>query len=347
MTFYVGWDLGGAHLKAALVQAGRVKAVWQIACPLWRGLDHLDQAITSVLKGLPDHCIHGLTMTGEMVDLFDNRSVGVRILLDAFSAKVGGNIFLFVSGKFIPLSFFLKKPKPQKLASNNWQITKHYLTTKEKTALCIDIGSTTCDLIPINERKTNYQGHNDHTRLQYSELLYIGVVRTPLLALAKVVPFNGKWVPLIAEHFATTGDIYRILGLLPNYADQAETTDGKPKTKAASMQRLARMIGLDKEAAPEDAWHKLARYFYEIQLQHLTRACLYQLSRRFPRQPILVGAGVGRFLVKTVAQRLELPYQDFGNYLLEDCPKSQFSAADCAPAVALAYLLETHLETVA
>lgn len=343
MTFYVGWDLGGAHLKIALVHAGRVKAVRQIACPLWQGLARLDQAMASVLADLPDGCIHGLTMTGEMVDLFDNRRMGVRTLLDVFSAKIAKtNIFLFAGGEFIPLSF--SKKITNQIASNNWQATAQYLAHKETTALCIDIGSTTCDLLPIQEGKVSCRGDNDHTRLRYGELLYMGVSRTPLMAFTRAVPFNGEWLPLMAEHFATAADIYRILGLLPAYADQDETADGKPKTVAASMQRLARMIGLDREAAPDNAWLGLARYFHEIQLQSLTRACLYQLSREFSSQPVLVGAGVGRFLAETVAQRLMLRYRDFGGYFHEDCRGRRFSVADCAPAAALACLLAARLE---
>ena len=37
----IGWDVGGAHLKGARVEDGRVVAAVQIACPLWQGLDRL------------------------------------------------------------------------------------------------------------------------------------------------------------------------------------------------------------------------------------------------------------------------------------------------------------------
>ncbi|MFN3919583.1 MAG: hydantoinase/oxoprolinase family protein [Methylohalobius sp.] len=344
MSFWVGWDLGGAHLKAALVQGRKVKAVWQIACPLWQGLSYLDRALELVSAHLPDDCIHGLTMTGEMVDLFDNRQHGVSALLDTFSSKFErARTFLFVDGKFIPLSYSIP-PNPQKIASNNWKLTAQYLSQKETETLCLDIGSTTCDIIPIRQGKPDCRGDDDYSRLRCGELVYTGVIRTPLAALTKTVPFDGEWLPLMAEHFATTGDIYRILNLLPKYADQAETADGKPKTKAASMQRLARMIGLDREAAPDKAWLELARYFHEIQLQSLTQACLRQLSRGFSNQTVVIGAGVGRFLAEMLAQRLNLRYRDLSEHF--DCESScrtDFSAADCAPAAALACLLAAHL----
>ncbi len=45
MTITAGLDVGGAHLKVALAEAGRTVAVRQIACPLWQGLDKLDAAL--------------------------------------------------------------------------------------------------------------------------------------------------------------------------------------------------------------------------------------------------------------------------------------------------------------
>ena len=46
------------------------------------------------------------------------------------------------------------------------------------------------------------------------ELVYIGVVRTPLMALVRRVPFPRVWNPLMAEYFATMADVYRLLGRL-------------------------------------------------------------------------------------------------------------------------------------
>ncbi len=45
MTLTAGYDVGGAHLKVAIIEDGRVVAVRQIACPLWLGLDQLGTAL--------------------------------------------------------------------------------------------------------------------------------------------------------------------------------------------------------------------------------------------------------------------------------------------------------------
>ena len=47
MTITAGLDVGGAHLKVALAEDGRIVAVRQIACPLWQGFDQLEAALAS------------------------------------------------------------------------------------------------------------------------------------------------------------------------------------------------------------------------------------------------------------------------------------------------------------
>ena len=41
----IGWDVGGAHLKACLLVGGRVRDVAQWPCALWQGLEQLDAAL--------------------------------------------------------------------------------------------------------------------------------------------------------------------------------------------------------------------------------------------------------------------------------------------------------------
>ena len=77
MGVVVGWDIGGAHLKAARVKGGRVEAVVQAPTPLWLGLDSLEAAFAAIGAelGLADR--HAITMTGELCDAFPSRREGV------------------------------------------------------------------------------------------------------------------------------------------------------------------------------------------------------------------------------------------------------------------------------
>ena len=49
-TNIIGWDIGGAHVKAAVINpAGEIIAVYQQPCPLWKGLDQLHSAVTRIM----------------------------------------------------------------------------------------------------------------------------------------------------------------------------------------------------------------------------------------------------------------------------------------------------------
>ncbi|HHJ38449.1 MAG: hypothetical protein AXA67_13045 [Methylothermaceae bacteria B42] len=345
--YYVGWDLGGAHIKAVVLQAeGKVVSVFQQYCPLWQGMAVLSKSLKAIHRQLPENCFHGLTMTGEMVDLFESRQEGVRALLNSFTQIIPSrNTFVYSTQGFIPLSNFDPKNYHQ-TASQNWRITAHFLgqCQKNDVILCIDIGSTTTDFLPVVKGDFKCLGEDDHDRLKTGELVYAGVVRTPLMVLSDCLPFRGQQIPLMAEYFANMADVYRVLQVLPIHADLTPTADGKAKTRLASIQRLARMLGLDAACASEREWQMLAMACREIQLQQLTYTCLRHLSRLPAEQMTLVGAGVGRFLLPELARRLEIDYQDFAVYFQfsETC-HGDFSVADCAPAAALAWMLRDFL----
>ena len=68
------------------------------------------------------------------------------------------------------------------------------------------------------------------------------------------------------ELFATTADLYRILGTLPEDADQHAAADGGAKTATASARRLARMIGADLADGAMADWRRLAAWLARCQL---------------------------------------------------------------------------------
>jgi uncharacterized hydantoinase/oxoprolinase family protein len=88
----IGWDVGGAHLKAAAVSStGELLRVWSIPCPLWQGLDQLESAVSQIEAELAlAQCRHALTMTGEMCDLFTTRDAGVSGITHWFQRRLGG-----------------------------------------------------------------------------------------------------------------------------------------------------------------------------------------------------------------------------------------------------------------
>lgn len=340
----LGWDLGGAHLKAAAVdRSGKVLWVRQLPCPLWLGLEHLDRAVASVLEEQASARWHAVTMTGELTDFFKNRAQGVTGMLSRFGKHVSARrtlVYAGMSGFFTPQR---AAKNPEAVASANWAASAQLVASRVPDALFVDIGSTTTDIVPIRDGKLAVRGHSDYERLACEELVYTGIVRTPVMALAERIPFEGNWIAPMAEYFATTADVYRLTGELPEGADQLPATDNGGKTVRDSARRLARMIGRDLESAPLFAWRQCAIYLAELQLWKICQACERILSRaEVARRAPLVGAGVGRFLVKKLAAQFGRRYRDF-NGLVDSAPDVASWASSCAPAVAVAVLAQARM----
>ncbi|MEN9724736.1 MAG: hypothetical protein RLZZ98_245 [Pseudomonadota bacterium] len=333
----LGWDVGGAHLKAALLdECGVALHVIQVACPLWRGLVELERAVDEVLDGLaikPTH--HAVTMTGELVDLFESRAAGVNAISQLLRRKLAGTVRFYAGLKgFVDIEQVALSA--DSIASANWLASACFLAEQVPNALFIDVGSTTSDFVPIANGNVLAQGACDAARIRLSELLYSGVVRTPLMALGPKVLFDGELTHLAAEHFATTADVYRLTGDLLAEDDMAETADGRGKTAIESARRLARMIGHDVEDASLEVWRKLAENFKEIQLQRLQEAA-EQVSKLSPLAT-LVGAGAGKFLVAKLAERMDRSYLDAAELIQAHSEELRHVSALCLPAYAVAHL---------
>jgi probable H4MPT-linked C1 transfer pathway protein len=362
---WIGWDLGGAHLKIAACSAtGAVAAVRQYPCPLWQGMDMLEAALEQAFAdfaGFPSSR-HAITMTGELVDWFPDRVEGVLRLVAIMAERCGSDRVLIFAGQ----TGFLHPTEVSHgnaaaIASANWLATALWSARRIRDGLLIDIGSTTTDLILIASGEVCCKGYTDHERMRYDELVYTGVVRTPVMTLSEFVPFEGEWVTLMAEHFATTADVYRLTGELAEHADQMPAADGGDKSVPASMRRLARLVGRDFESARPTAWQHLAQFLRECQIARIHRAVERQLSRdRLPAEAPWIGAGVGRFLAQELARRQNRPYRDIeslfpslpmdtnGSCSFRRSPQSgprslptNWSVADCAPAAAVACLAQS------
>ena len=335
----IGWDLGGAHVKAARLDgSGRALEVIQVACPLWEGMHHLHAAVDQVSGAIGAAPRHAVTMTGEMVDFFRDRGEGVSRLVAAIAERLAGPAVRFYAGErgFLDAAGAIRDPAA--VASANWMASAALVAARRPSALLIDIGSTTTDLVPVHEGRVRALGNDDARRLVSGELLYTGVVRTPVMALAQAAPFAGEWVPLMAEYFATTADLYRVLERLPEGADLHPAADGGEKTVEASGRRLARMFGRDFDADALGAWRRLAAWLAEAQVRRIDDACVRLWSRNLlPDDAPIVTAGVGRFLAHDLAARHRRQCLDFGS-LIPCAPGVGGRVSDCAPAVAVAWL---------
>lgn len=331
----LGWDVGGAHLKAALFENGRLVGVWQEPSPLWRGLEHLDSALDRILAATGAVQRHHLTMTGELADIFQDRASGVRLLCQRLAARLGEELLVHAGPRGL-LSAADAARHPEQVGSANWHASAAFIAHTVETALFLDMGSTTTDIVPIAGRAVRNAGYTDSERLACGELVYQGFTRTSLMAVARAVPFQGRMAPLMAEHFATMADAARLAGHLDEEDDQMPTADGRDKTPAHSRARLARMLGADAADGSDEDWRGVAQALTEAQLRLVHDALSLVLSRGdlAPDAPLVI-AGTGRPLLRRLAQRLDRGVIEFAD--LADCrPGLREAASRAAPAVALA-----------
>ena len=329
----IGWDIGGAHLKAVLLQEGKVLKVLQLPCELWRGLDRLEASIIKALELLEtqeNKVRHAVTMTGELVDLFENRQQGVIQISHTVSTLLGKQTLFYASRSgFVPIESVAEHAAA--IASANWHASASWLAKYMPDALFVDIGSTTTDIIPIINGKVG--ASTDAQRMANDTLVYTGVVRPPVMALAQKLRFEGAEVNVAAEYFATMADVYRLTGDLRPENDMAETADGKGKTILESARRLARMVGRDAEEKSLETWKSLALACKNAQIMQIKTAILKHLK---PATPI-IGAGAGVFLVEQIADELKHEYMSISQALSIALGES---LAVCFPAYAVARLLE-------
>jgi probable H4MPT-linked C1 transfer pathway protein len=343
---HVGWDIGGAHVKACIVEDGAVRDVAQWPCPLWKGLGCLDAALAAARARWPEAwdatTRHAATMTGEMVDLFADREDGVASLAARLAEALGPALRLYAAGPGFIAPHEARRHW-RAIASANWHATAAMLAPRVGDALLLDIGSTTTDAIALRAGRVAAHGMNDAQRLATGELVYQGVVRTPLCALGARVPFEGRPVNVMNEFFATSADVYRLTGELDPIHDQDAAADNGGKSLAATHQRLARMIGRDARDHGAAEWLALAQAWRraqvaEIEGQLARVAALAGLHDRAP----LVGAGCGAFLAADIAGRTGRPFRRFAEVVAD--PRAPIGATlagwtdVCAPAVAVALL---------
>jgi (4-(4-[2-(gamma-L-glutamylamino)ethyl]phenoxymethyl)furan-2-yl)methanamine synthase len=341
MRIVVGWDIGGVHLKAARAEDGRIVDAVQIASPLRLGTDGLAQAFAQAAARMGTAGRHVVTMTGELADTFASRVEGVETLAALAARTLPAASLAVYAGPagFIPAE--RAGAHVREVASANWHASAALVGTTRRDALFADMGSTTTDLVPVVGGAVAARGYTDAERLAAGELVYTGLVRTFLMAVAERAPFAGQMTPLINENFATMADVHRLLGTLPDGVDRMATADGRAKTPEASRARLARMVGADAADAGDDAWTALARWFAEAQVRRICDAALLVLSPgSLPAGAPLVGAGIGETVLREVARRLGRDYVGFDT-LIAVAPAARAAALQCAPAAALAILAST------
>lgn len=301
---WLGLDIGGANLKAADGRGfARVRPF-----ALWRRPDDLAEALRLLLADSPPANRLAVTMTGELADCFATKAEGVAAILKAVAAVADGARVSVYRTDGSWASSDAAAGDPLAVAAANWHALARFAGryVPQRAGLLIDIGSTTCDIIPLVHGLPTPRGRTDPERLVSGELVYTGVQRSPVCAVASRVPWRGFLCPVAQELFATTWDVYLLLGDLPEEPASAETANGRPATREAAHDRLARSICADRTMVDGEAARAIAQAVADAQLEHLAEAADRVVSTLPERPSGVVLSGSGEFLARRVLERIGL-----------------------------------------
>jgi (4-(4-[2-(gamma-L-glutamylamino)ethyl]phenoxymethyl)furan-2-yl)methanamine synthase len=323
-------DIGGANTKAAWLEESSLRTVSR-PFEVWRDRGALAAVLREVASEFGPARAVAITMTAELSDAFRTKREGVEFVLDAAQDALGEPSVLTTGGELVSVE--AARARPWDVAAANWVATALAIAEAHPDALLIDVGSTTADVVPIAGGRVAATGHNDLERLLAGELVYTGVLRTNLAAIAPRVPVRGGWCPVASEYFAISADVHLVLGHLPPDAYDSPTPDGRPPTVAFARERIARLVCADVDQLGDDEIDAIAAFLHGEQLRQI-EAAARRAQRPLPSEAPVVAVGAGAFLGAEVAARLGRPVAH-GPW--------DAAGGEVAPAAALAALLAARL----
>lgn len=314
---FVGLDIGGANIKAVKLKYvnGRVSVTNSIReyFPIWiRGRESLVPKLREIRERLrvrAGEYVVSATMTAELSDIYRFKREGVEDIVNSVQKVYDDSanmFFINVYGKLVSAKEALNDPL--NIASANWAASGWYLSKLYKNCILIDIGSTTTTIVPIVNGKINVKGYNDPEKLAYGELVYLGVLRTNVVAITDKIPYKGLLARVSSEKFALSGDVFLVLGKIREKEYTTETADGRGISFKECVERLSRIPCGDIEILSKQETIEIARYIYERAVFRIFEALLQVKTRLISegsvveKFPIIV-AGLGEFLAEEAAKR--------------------------------------------
>lgn len=314
---WLALDVGGANLKFAVAGGGAapgLRASGSLPFALWRNPDGLEERLREterlVRRRVPDETWAGaggreheeagparvaLTLTAELADCFPSREAGVRRVVDAVETAWPGASCRVWGADGAWRSAGDARAAPREVAAANWLAPATWLARRDHEVLLADMGSTTTDLVPVRPGRAGSGARTDLERLRAGELVYTGLLRTPVAALVEEVELDGAGVPVAAERFAVAADVHLWRGRLAPGAYRCEPPDGGARTRQAAGRRLARMLCSDPRELGDAGITAVAEAAAAAQARRVGRAVRRQRDRPgaddFPRAACCTGVG--------------------------------------------------------
>ena len=344
----IGYDIGGANIKASFIQNEKLISNYIKYFPMWTSeINQLSIVINEIKKQITNNDkldAIAITMTAELSDAFYTKREGIlqitNSLKQVFHNDLDNLYFINIYGNFIKIEEVFKNPLS--IAAANWVATSKYVGKMYKNCILIDIGSTTTDIIPILNNSPTIYGKNDTDRLLSGELVYTGVLRTEIPSITHEVPYKNQFCRISSEKFALSADIHLVLEHINESDYKSDTADNRAKNRKDSLARIARIICADLEMLSENEIIDIAKYIYSKQIDQIYAALKQIITLMdYPnvlKLPIIVTGLGSDFLAKIVASKVGFDNIINLNQILGH------EGGIVAPSAAIAFLLEENIK---
>ncbi|MEM9941913.1 MAG: hydantoinase/oxoprolinase family protein, partial [Planctomycetota bacterium] len=319
--------IGGANIKFVCDDVAR-----ELPCQLWRDPNQLGSLLRRLAREHlgRSHQI-GVTMTGELADCFQSKRVGVGYIVDHVVENLGefAPLFYQTDGQLVHSE--VAKANYLKSAASNWHALAwhQFFQSSTDSGFLIDVGSTTTDIIPVNDEWPVGHCLTDKDRLASGQLVYVGWQRTPACSLLpnrlSLDPKNES-VGFAREFFATSGDAVRVLGLVESDDGMFDTADGRSESLENSKSRLARMVCCDVDEIGNDGVVQIAESMHAVMLDLIARGVKQVLDNNLDLPRVFRLTGGGDWLAKQALDRLMADEKQERLILIEsnlDCQQRQ------------------------
>jgi probable H4MPT-linked C1 transfer pathway protein len=345
----IGLDIGGANTKAAFISTDNgcireLKTALEYF-PVWKDPEKLGVVLSKLKKtvsGLAALDCICVTMTAELSDAYRTKREGVNHILKHVSQAFPVTPIFVLDVEATLRSIEEAQAEPIKVAAANWAATGWLVSQLVKDCIVIDVGSTSTSIIPVVDGAISAVGKTDLEKLMNGELVYTGSLRTNIAAIVNSIPIRGGVARVSSELFAQSGDVHLVLGKITEKEYTVETADGRGKTRAEAMARLARVVCADTEMLTEQEIVQIATYIYDKQVEQVAEGLSQVYNRIKPRMKAKIKAvvtGLGKnFLARTAAQRVGI------NEIIDFSELMQSDVATVSTAVSVALMVASKLE---
>ncbi len=179
MVTVLGYDVGGANTKAALLHTKNGKAAVRVASryfPIWKAPERLTEVLLSLKQLLGADALDavGVTMTAELSDAYQTKREGVKHILSCVHETYPNTHTFVLNSDAQLISIDEAENNHLSVSSANWAATGWLLGQQIKNAVIVDVGSTSTSIIPTVNGELAAKGQIRPIQLLSGELVYTG-----------------------------------------------------------------------------------------------------------------------------------------------------------------------------